>query len=267
MEALNLAQDYQTPVFVAMDLDLGMNLWMSPKFQYPTKPLSRGKVLDAAALERLGRFERYRDVDGDGVCYRTLPGTEHPLAAYFTRGTGHNEKSGYSERPDDWKRNIDRLARKLETARAHLPKPVLDDAGLEVGLIACGSSHWAVIEARDQLAELGVPVDYCRIRALPFADEVVAFIERHERVYVVDQNRDGQVCALLHAALPGRLVDRLVSVRHYDGQPIPAFAISRPILEEERPELASTAPEANGATDDDEDAAGSSTSRPVPTAE
>jgi 2-oxoglutarate ferredoxin oxidoreductase subunit alpha len=237
IEALNLAQEFQTPVFVANDLDLGMNLWMSPKFEYPKAPLARGKVLDADALERLGHFERYRDVDGDGVCYRTLPGTENPLAAYFTRGTGHNEKSGYSERPEDWKRNIDRLSRKLETARGRLPRPVLDEAGRPAGLIAYGSSHWAVVEARDQLDALGAPVDYCRLRALPASDEVAAFIERHERVYVVEQNRDGQVAYLLRAELPPELAARLISVRHYDGQPIPASAVTRPILERERPEL------------------------------
>ncbi len=127
IEALDLAQQFQTPVFVATDLDLGMNLWLSDPFPYPTKPIHRGKVLNAEDLERLGQFERYRDVDGDGVCYRTIPGTEHPLAAYFTRGTGHNEKSGYSERPEDWKKNLDRLGRKLETARQALPGPVIDD--------------------------------------------------------------------------------------------------------------------------------------------
>ena len=114
-------------MFIATDLDLGMNLWLSDPFPYPTKPIVRGKLLDAADLERLGQFERYKDVDGDGVCYRTIPGTENPLAAYFTRGTGHNEKSGYSERPEDWKKNLDRLARKLETARQALPAPVIDD--------------------------------------------------------------------------------------------------------------------------------------------
>ena len=236
MEALDLAQDFQTPIFVATDLDLGMNLWMSPKFKYPTRPLSRGKVLNAADLERLGKFERYRDVDGDGVCYRTVPGTESPLAAYFTRGTGHNEKSGYSEKPEDWKRNMDRLARKLETARGRIPKPVIDEAGLDAGLIAYGSSHWAVVEARDQLSQAGAPVDYCRMRSLPVVDEVIEFIKRHQRVYVVEQNRDAQVHGLLRSQLPGPLADRLISVRHYDGQPLPASAVSRPILERERPD-------------------------------
>jgi 2-oxoglutarate ferredoxin oxidoreductase subunit alpha len=243
IEALDLAQEFQTPVFVATDLDLGMNLWMSPRFAYPSRPLSRGKVLSAADLERLGAFERYKDVDGDGVCYRTLPGTEHPLAAYFTRGTGHNEKSGYSERPDDWKRNIDRLARKLETARGRLPKPVIEEAGHAVGIIAYGTSHWAVVEARDQLREAGVETDYCRILALPVDEAVAGFVGRHERVYVVEQNRDGQVGFLLHGTLEGHLIPRLIPVLHYDGTPIPASAIARPILDRERPLISDLTPD------------------------
>ncbi|HEY2155113.1 MAG TPA: 2-oxoacid:acceptor oxidoreductase subunit alpha [Isosphaeraceae bacterium] len=180
VESLDLAQEFQTPVFVATDLDLGMNLWLTDPFKYPERPLSRGKVLSEADLERLGKFERYRDVDGDGVCYRTLPGTEHPLAAYFTRGTGHNEKSGYSERPEDWKKNLDRLAVKLESARHELPKPEIDDRpGSSVGLIAYGSTHWAIVEARDILRDRGVETSYCRLRALPFSDEVLAFAARY----------------------------------------------------------------------------------------
>jgi len=230
-EALDLAQQFQTPVFVATDLDMGMNLWLSDPFEYPEAPIQRGKVLDAAALERLGHFERYRDVDGDGVCYRTIPGTEHPLAAYFTRGTGHNEKSGYSERAEDWKKNLDRLALKLETARAALPPPIIEgSAGARVGLIAYGSTHWAVVEARDLLADQGIPTEYCRLRALPTADAVSHFIGRHERVYVIEQNRDGQVATLLRSQLPGTLADRIVSVPHYNGTPIAAVNIIRPIL-------------------------------------
>jgi 2-oxoglutarate/2-oxoacid ferredoxin oxidoreductase subunit alpha len=230
-EALDLAQRYQTPVFVATDLDLGMNLWLSDPFEYPDKPLERGKVLDAAELERLGHFERYKDVDGDGICYRTIPGTEHPLAAYFTRGTGHNEKSGYSERPEDWKKNLDRLALKLETARGGLPAPVIEgEVGARVGLIAYGGTHWAMVEARDLLREQGIATEYCRIRALPTSDEVAHFIGRHERVYVVEQNRDGQVTALLRSTLSGTLADRLVTIPHYNGTPIAAANIVRPIL-------------------------------------
>ena len=235
VEALDLSQDFQTPVFVATDLDLGMNLWLSVPFDYPEKPLSRGKVLDAEAIERRGQFERYRDVDNDGVCYRTLPGTEHSMAAYFTRGTGHNEKSGYSERPEDWKRNLDRLARKLETARAKLPRAVLEsDPGAKVGLIAYGSTHPSMIEARDLLREHGLPSGYCRIRALPPGDEVAAFVAKFDRVYVVEQNRDGQVCTLLRGSLEGTLDDRLISVTHYNGTPIAAENISQPILDWER---------------------------------
>jgi len=231
VEALDLAQRFQTPVFVATDLDLGMNLWLTDPFPYPETPLDRGKVLSADDLERLGRFERYRDVDGDGVCYRTVPGTEHPLAAYFTRGTGHNETSGYSERPEDWKKNLDRLALKLETARLALPKPVIEgDPGSKAAIIAYGSSHPAVTEARDILRAAGVRTGYCRLRALPASDEVAHFIERHQRVYVVEQNRDGQLSALLRSYLPGSLADRLRPVTHYNGTPIAAEDVVRPIL-------------------------------------
>jgi 2-oxoglutarate ferredoxin oxidoreductase subunit alpha len=234
-EAIDLSQEFQTPVFVATDLDLGMNLWLSDPFTYPEKPLRRGKVLDASALERLGHFERYRDVDGDGVCYRTLPGTEHPLAAYFTRGTGHNEKSGYSERPEDWKRNLDRLARKLQTARTRLPSPEIDSVPeAKVGLIAFGSTHPAMVEARDILLDRGIPTGYCRLRALPPGDEVAAFVAKHDRVYVIEQNRDGQVCTLLRGSLEGTLDDRLISVTHYNGTPIAAENITHPILDWER---------------------------------
>jgi 2-oxoglutarate/2-oxoacid ferredoxin oxidoreductase subunit alpha len=235
VEALDLAQDFQTPVFVATDLDLGMNLWLSDTFPYPDRPIHRGKVLDAADLERLGHFERYKDVDGDGVGYRTLPGTEHPAAAYFTRGTGHNEKSGYSERPEDWKRNIDRLVRKLETARGKLPHPVIElENEAKVGLIAYGSSHFALVEARDQLRQNGIVTSYCRLRALPPSDEVAAFVGKHDRVYVIEQNRDGQVCSLLRATLDGTLDDRLVSVCHYNGTPLAVENIFNPILDWER---------------------------------
>jgi 2-oxoglutarate/2-oxoacid ferredoxin oxidoreductase subunit alpha len=235
IEALDLAQQFQAPVFVATDLDLGMNLWLSEPFPYPTKPIVRGKVLDAADLERLGQFERYKDVDGDGVCYRTIPGTEHPLAAYFTRGTGHNEKSGYSERPEDWKKNLDRLARKLETARAALPPPVIDEtASSKVGIIAYGGTHFAIVESRDQLREQGIETAYCRIRALPYSDEVTHFIERHQRIYVVEQNRDGQLTSILKSSLSGALADRLVPIAHYNGTPIAAENVVRPILSWEK---------------------------------
>ncbi len=159
IEALDLAQQFQTPVFVATDLDLGMNLWLSDPFPYPTKPIQRGKVLTAADLERVGRSSSAtRMSTATASAIAPFPAPSIPLAAYFTRGTGHNDKSGYSERPEDWKKNLDRLARKLETARQALPAPVIEDEpGTKVGLIAYGGTHWAMVEARDQLAELGHP--------------------------------------------------------------------------------------------------------------
>jgi 2-oxoglutarate ferredoxin oxidoreductase subunit alpha len=235
MQALDLAQQLQAPVFLALDLDLGMNFWLSDRFAYPDQPINRGKVLDAAELERLGKFERYRDVEGDGICYRTLPGTESPLAAYFTRGTGHNESSAYSERPGDWTNNLDRLTRKLETGRKLLPTSVIAETpGAEVGLIAFGSSDPAVVEAREQLAEAGVAASYCRLRALPAPDDVAEFVARHDRVYVVEQNRDAQVYGVLRASLPIDLVPRLRSITHYNGMPISASDVSTPLLRHER---------------------------------
>src|SRR6202035_3301847 len=150
--AFDLAEQFQTPVFVMTDLDLGMNNWMADPFEYPSQPIQRGKVLTAEDLERLGGFARYKDVDGDGIGYRTLPGTNHPNAAFFTRGSGHNEKAQYTEREDDYVNNMDRLARKFETLRLHVPPPVVDvRTNAKIGLIAFGTSQYAVEESRDQL--------------------------------------------------------------------------------------------------------------------
>jgi len=234
-DAFDYADRFQTPVFVLSDLDLGMNLWMTPEFKYPDKPFDRGKVLSKADLERLaGEWARYRDVDGDGVPFRTLPGTDHPAAGYFTRGSGHDEHARYTESAEAYAANMDRLSRKFETARAALPAPVIDEStGSKIGLIAFGSTHAAVLESRSALEAAKLPVDYLRIRALPMSAQVVEFVSRHERVYVIEQNRDGQVYDLLRLALPPALVARLRSIRHYDGQPIPADAITEPLLESE----------------------------------
>ena len=227
-DAFDYADRFQTPVFILSDLDLGMNLWMTPEFQYPKRKFDRGKVLGKGDLERLaGEWARYRDVDGDGVTYRTLPGTDHPAAGYFTRGSGHDENARYTEGADAYARNMDRLARKLETARHALPAPVVDDKGRKVGLIAFGSTHPAVVEARES-----VEIDYLRVRALPLSDDVVRFVSRHEHVYVVEQNRDGQLFDLVRLALPPELVARVRSIRHYNGQPIPASAIIEPLKQE-----------------------------------
>ena len=233
MEAFDLADRFQTPVFVLSDLDLGMNLWMTKPLKYPERPFNRGKVLTAEDLEKLqGDWGRYRDVDGDGVPYRTLPGTDHPAAGYFTRGSGHDADARYTESAEAYAGNMDRLARKFESARGAMPEPVVDaGSGSQVGLIAYGTTHHAVTEARDVLSERGLAVDSLRIRALPLAASIAGFVADHDRVYVIEQNRDGQVYDLLRLQLPPELAGRLRSIRHYDGQPIPAEAITRPLLE------------------------------------
>ena len=234
MEAFDLAERFQTPVFVMTDLDLGMNTWMSEPFEYPEQPFDRGKVLDAETLERIGRFGRYRDVDGDGVPYRTLPGDDLP--AYFCRGSGHNELAQYSERPDDYQNNVDRLVRKFEQARRWMPTPEhSEQREATVGIIAYGTSHWAVAESRDQLrAEENLETSYYRIRGYPFRREPLArFIERHDRVYVVEQNRDAQMLSLMKLELAPDLTRRLRSVRHYSGLPIDARSITDSVLVQE----------------------------------
>ena len=232
-DAFNLAEQFQTLVFVMSDLDLGMNNWMAEPFEYPETPIKRGKVLTKDDLNRLGGFSRYKDVDGDGVGYRTLPGTEHPASAYFTRGSGHNEKAQYSERPDDFESNMERLNRKFETARLFLPRPELMKASAKtsIGIIAYGTSHWAILESRDQLRnEYKIETDYLRIKAYPFTSEVEAFIEQHERVYVVEQNRDGQMAALLKLDIKPELVTKLRSIAHVHGLPLDARSVTDELI-------------------------------------
>jgi 2-oxoglutarate/2-oxoacid ferredoxin oxidoreductase subunit alpha len=228
MEAFNIAEKFQTLVFVMSDLDLGMNNWMSDPFPYPEKPIERGKVLTKEDLDRLGSFGRYQDVDGDGIPYRTLPGTEHPKAAYFTRGSGHNAMAQYSERPEDYENNMLRLNRKFEGARRSLPEPLLQGSGKsEVGIIAFGTSHWAITESLDQLRDQhNLTPDYLRIRAYPFAPEVADFVRSHRRVYVVEQNRDAQLLSLLKLDLESELAPRLRSVARLDGLPLDARSVS-----------------------------------------
>jgi 2-oxoglutarate/2-oxoacid ferredoxin oxidoreductase subunit alpha len=234
MEAFDLADRFQTPIFVLSDLDLGMNSWLTKPLPYPEKPFDRGKVLGEKDLNKLESWGRYRDVDRDGIPYRTLPGTSHAAAGYFTRGTGHDEEARYSEMPEVWQRNLDRLVRKHETARTKVPQPIVDDRGHDVAVLAYGTTHHAVVEARDILREEGLEVDYLRLRALPFSPDVAAFVSRHDRVYVIEQNRDGQVYNLLRTELPDHLISRIESIRHYNGVPIDAHAIIDPLLEAER---------------------------------
>ena len=226
-DAFNLAEHFQTLVFVMSDLDLGMNNWMSDPFEYPNTPINRGKVLSKQDLDRLGGFERYKDVDGDGIGYRTLPGTDHPAAAYFARGSGHNEKSQYSERPDDYERNMERINKKFETARSFVPRPEVLSTGQRIGIVAYGTSHWGIVEARDQLRnEYGIETDYLRIRAYPFTREVHDFIEQHDRTYVVEQNRDAQMLSLLKLDIKPELVTRLRSIAHIHGLPLDARSVT-----------------------------------------
>ena len=225
MRAFDLADRFQTPVFVLSDLDLGMNLWMTPPLPYPDKPFDRGKVLNAEELATVESWGRYRDVDGDGIPYRTLPGTPNPQAGFFTRGSGHDDEAKYSEDPEVFKNNLDRLARKHDTARGAVPQPISDANGARIGLLAYGTTHHAIVEARDILREQGVETDYLRVRALPLSAPVTDFIEQHDRVYVIEQNRDGQLYTLLRGELPANLIDRLDSIRHYNGVPIDASVI------------------------------------------
>jgi 2-oxoglutarate ferredoxin oxidoreductase subunit alpha len=235
MAAFDLAERLQTPVFVLSDLDLGMNNWMSEPFAYPEKPLDRGKVLTKEDLDRLGGFARYKDVDGDGIPYRTLPGTDHPKAAYFTRGSGHNEKALYTERPDDYQNLMERLARKFETARSLVPGPEIVQTGKSpIGLIAFGTTDFALRESRDQLKkEYQLDTDYLRLRAFPFPPEVQAFIASHERIYVVEQNRDAQMFSLLKLDIPAEQTTKLRSVLHFNGLPIDAHSITSELVRQE----------------------------------
>lgn len=233
MDAFDLAERFQTLVFVMSDLDLGMNSWMSDPFPYPDAPLDRGKLLDKATLERLGEWGRYMDVDGDGIPYRTIPGDGLP--AYFTRGSGHNEKGQYSERPDDYVKNLDRLVRKFETARQYVPRPeVLDEPGADIAIIGYGTSHWAIDESLGQLREeAGMRAAYLRLRAYPFTDELGTFIDRYQRVYVVEQNRDAQMLGLMRLELSSDRIAKLRSVLHYNGLPIDARSVTDDLLVQE----------------------------------
>ncbi len=232
--AFDIAEQLQTPVFVLSDLDMGMNQWMSKPFEYPDGPMKRGKVLWEKDLEELkGNWGRYLDKDDDGIPYRTVPGNKHPASSYFTRGTGHDEQARYTEDADVWKRMMDRLHKKYQTARKFVPSPVhhpMKDA--KAGILAFGSTEAAVIEAQNQLAvDHDLPADFMRIRALPFTDEVAAFVEKYDEIFVVEMNRDGQLCQLLTVEYP-QFAPRLKSVAFGDGMPASARWVREGILEQ-----------------------------------
>ncbi len=232
-KAFDISERMQQPVFVATDLDLGMNNWMSDPFVYPEKPLDRGKVLTTEQLKKLSDYGRYKDVDGDGIGYRTLPGIEDAKGAFLTRGSGRNEYAKYSERPEDYTGQVDRLSRKMETAKKYIPQPILDLADeVRIGLIVYGSTEDAMAECRDQLLhEYGVETSALRIRALPFTDHLKEFVAAHEVVYVIEQNRDGQLADLIRLEV-GADQHKIHKIRHYDGLPIDARFITDQVVED-----------------------------------
>jgi len=229
--AFDIAERVQAPVFVLTDLDFGMNQWMTEPFQYPDSPMDRGKVLWEEDLEKLkGQWGRYADPDGDGIPYRTVPGNRHPGSSYFTRGTGHDPHARYSEDPNVWVANMDRLRKKYRSAMRYLPKPVIKTmSGATTGIIAFGSTDPAIEEGRVQLKSEGVKTDYMRLRALPFTDDVKKFIQKHETIFVLEQNHDGQMHQLLSMAYP-ELATRLVSIAFNDGLPPTAKWVRESII-------------------------------------
>lgn len=235
-KAFDLAEHLQTPICVMSDLDLGMNQWMTEPFEYPDQPMDRGKVLWEEDLEKLnGEWARYKDVDGDGITYRTVVGNRHPRAAYFTRGTGKTETARYSEDNEIWEQMQDRVKRKFQTARTLVPRPVIDTSAKDasIGIIAFGSTEAAIQEARDQLRERhGIKTNFMRVRALPCSEEVRSFIEQHERSYVVELNRDGQLHQILKIEYPD-LSTRLISTAHLDGLSLTARWVREAILAKE----------------------------------
>ena len=232
--AFDIAEQMQAPVFVLSDLDFGMNQWMAHPYEYPDEPMNRGKVLWEQDLEEIqGEWARYRDIDGDGIPYRTVPGNRHRKAPYFARGTGHNEMARYSEDPVDYVKLLTRLKQKFYTARKYVPSPVVDlMEGASIGIIAFGSTDPAILEARDQMVEKGIETDYLRVRAIPFSTEVSEFIERHDRNYIIEMNRDGQLHQLLTLEYPARALN-LVSIAYSDGLPLTARFIENSIAEGE----------------------------------
>ena len=225
VKAFDLADRFQTPVFVLSDLDIGMNDWMVPKLTWDDsyRP-DRGKVLSADELEKIKTFYRYLDADGDGITYRTLPGT-HPKGAFFTRGSGHNRFGGYTEDADEYQDVLDRIGRKIQGATRAVPAPIVQTKpGAKMGLVTIGGCHAACVEAMDLLAKEGVALDYMRVRGFPFGDEVRKFLDSHAVNFIVEQNRDAQLRSLLTLET-GVPIDKLESVRYYAGFPMSAHHV------------------------------------------
>ena len=233
--SFDIAERLQTPVFVLSDLDLGMNQWMTKEFEYPDEDMDRGKILWEEDLENwTGGWGRYVDVDGDGIPYRTVPGNRHPKSAYFSRGSGHDEFAAYSEDNENWEQNMARLSRKYETARQYMPKPILTGSGRsKIGLIAFGSTETAILEALDQLIDEEIVADFLRIRALPLVEEVGEFIKKHDQIYIVELNRDGQLHQILNIKYP-EFSSKMTSLTKHDGLPLTASWVSQTVLVKEK---------------------------------
>jgi len=235
-KAFDIAERLQTPVIVLSDLDFGMNQWMTKPFEYPDRPMDRGKILWEDDLKQMsGKWARYLDVDGDGITYRTLPGNKLPNSAYFARGTGHDEYANYSEEPDDWENNLLRLRRKIDGNVSLLPKPVITQTeGATISIISYGSTTVAIQEAMETLSLKGYKIDHLRMRSLPTAPEVKDFVQSHERNYVIELNRDGQLHQVLRLELPESSL-KLFSISHLDGLPLTAqWVINQIIAKEEK---------------------------------
>ena len=233
--SFDFAERFQTPVFVAIDLDLGMNLWSSEPLKLEQEPFDRGKLLNAEQLEQLEKqgkkFRRYFDADGDGIPYRTIPGNPNRKAAYFTRGSGHDSDARYSEDEKDYKETLDRLRRKFDTARQHVPKPIIEMSdGVKTGVICFGSSYEPVREARDRLRASGLKTDHLLLRALPLTEESKGFLAAHDVVYLVEQNRDAQMASIFKEEWPD-LAANIVSVLIYDGLPVTTLEVVRQITQ------------------------------------
>ena len=221
--SLDIAEKYQTPIFVLSDLDLGMNTWVTKRFEYPSQPIERGKIVWEDKLEEFKDWGRYKDLDGDGIPYRTVIGNQSPKAAYFTRGTGHDEYGNYSEDPQNWNKILRRIGLKLDGVVRDLPRPIIRRAksDAEIGIIGMGSTHDAMIEAQDLLAEMGIQADYMRVRALPASIAVREFIASHARNYVVELNRDGQLKQILSLEI-SEYSEKLISISEIGGLPLTA---------------------------------------------
>ncbi len=233
--SFDFAERFQTPVFVMIDLDLGMNLWSSDPLKLEDQPFDRGKLLSAEQLEKLGeKFRRYFDEEGDGIPQRTIPGNTHPKAAYFTRGSGHDADARYSEDENVYKATLDRLGRKLDTARKVVPKPIVEMfLNVKTGFICFGSSYEATREARDRLSASGLKSNHLLLRALPLTDEVRTFVAAQEVVYLVEQNRDAQMAGILKSEWPDEGT-KIVSILVYDGLPVTAGEIVKQVQKHRR---------------------------------